>query len=198
LARARSARIKRIVSFCSQVAALPLLAALAAQSEARATEEQASPSYRVEVGAFRTESHARALCDPLVQQGHPVAVAVESTGSTPLFVCRSARTYDRTGAQAIAEGIHQERRYEPIVVAVSPASTSRRLSKPAERSAVPSIAPELRQDLERFMEEQGQDLLPSANQSGAKLVEPTDASKIAPELRREFERFMEETKPAVK
>jgi hypothetical protein len=145
--------------------ALPLLAALAAQSEARAAAEQASPPYRVEVGAFHTESRARALCDPLVQQGHPVAVAVESTGNTPLFVCRSARTYDRAGAQAIADGIHNEGRYEPIVIAVSSASTSQRFLKPAERSAyhsaakpvesdAPAIAPELRSEFERFMEEQ--------------------------------------------
>jgi hypothetical protein len=174
--------------------ALPLLAALAAQSEARAAEEQASPSYRVEVGAFHTESHARALCDPLVQQGHPVAVAVESTGSTLLFVCRSARTYDRAGAQAIVEGIRKEKRHEPIVVAVSSASTNRRLSKPAERNAIPTIAPELRQDFERFMEEQVPDRLPSAHQSAAKAVERSDASEIAPELREEFERFMEDAK----
>ena len=187
LARARSASIKGIVSFFAPVVALPLLAALAAQSEARAAEEQPSPSYRVEVGAFRIESHARALCDPLVQQGHPVAVGVvvESTGSTPLFVCRSARTYDRAGAQAIAEGIHKEGRYQPIVVAVSSASRSQRLSKSAERSAVLTIAPELRQDFERFMEEQD----PSR---AAKPVERSDPPGIAPELRSEFERFMEE------
>jgi hypothetical protein len=186
LARARLARIKRIVSFCATVVALPLLAALAAQSEARAAE-QASPPYRVEVGAFRTESRARALCDPLVQQGHPVAVAVESAGGAPLFVCRSARTYDRAGAQAIAEGIHKEGRCEPIIVAVSSASTSQRLSKPAERSAVPTIAPELREDFERFLEEQER-----APSRAAKPVETSDETSVALELRNEFERFMKE------
>jgi hypothetical protein len=192
LAHAHSARTKGIIVFCSPVVALSLLAALAAQSEARAAEEQASPSYRVEVGAFHTESRARALCDPLIQQGYAVAVVVESTGRTPLFVCRSARTYDRAAAQAIAERIHKERRHEPLVVAVSSASTNQRLSKPAERSAVPTIAPELRQDFERFMEEQVRAPVPLASPKAAKPVERSDAPVIAPELRSEFERFMEE------
>jgi hypothetical protein len=138
-----------------RLASLAICAALV--SPARAQPGETGPStratggeYRVQLGAFRTEAQARALCDPLIERGDDVAVAPErARDGTVFFICRTARSYARSQAKALADQLRSAAQ-EAIIVRVAPPRAGH--AQPAEAKAA-AIDPKLRQNFDRFMQE---------------------------------------------
>jgi hypothetical protein len=159
-----TARQRRPVLACCIVSTIAGLAALASpraeQKQDGAFSMPRAIAYRVFVGAFRSETPARALCDPLIAQGHPLTVAFDPTNGTPLFVCRSERTYDRAEAKEVADRIKNGGGYKPIVAAVAPSlvESERSSSMGSEGSATDPLELKVRREIERFMKARERDV----------------------------------------
>jgi hypothetical protein len=156
-------------------AALATVAALAIPARAQSPASTArAGEYRVQVGAFRTETRARTLCDPLIDQGQALVVAPDRArdGST-LFVCRSAEMLALPQAKAMAERLRNEAKQEAVVARVAPGAVARERAAPGART----LDPALRRDFDRFLNERQGGLSPTGDEG---------------RTRAEFERFLAE------